>query len=1055
MASSSSPSIGSWKYDVFLSFRGEDTRKTFVDHLYSALEQHGILTYKDDVTLDRGDTIGPSLMKAIETSKFLVIIFSENYADSSWCLDELSHITKCKDKLTGQIVMPIFYHVDPSDVRKQKRKYGEAFAKHEQSEDNKKKVESWKKALVNASNIAGWEPYQVANGLEAKCIQVIVDSILVKLSSLESAVEDEDLVGMRTRLNDLKRALRIGSDGVRMVGIWGIGGGGKTTLATSIYIELKISGKFHGCCFVENIREELKQQNCLKRLQEKILSAVFGKEFEIESVDIGKHTIKQMLGRRNVLIVLDDVDDLEQLEALAGRHDWFGDGSRIIVTTRNEQVLISHRVDEVYPVSLLSRDEAIRLFKRHAYHAYNPIQDYEDLSLRVISYVNGLPLALKIMGSFLYGKDKDEWLSTLARLKDHPEMGILEKLKISYDGLKDVEKDLFLDIACFHRGTKEVDAMVMLDACGFYPHIGVKVLIQKALISVSKDGVFDMHDLVQEMAHYIVKGQHPNNPEKHSRVWRKEDIQEICLRNASVENDKIEAIQYFADDCTNKFIMLVSNMKKLRFVNVDSFVEGCSFLSNELRYIKWKMYPPSVFPESFQPTKLVVFIMQESSQKELWKGYKYLPCLKELQLVDARKLIRTPDFGGLPSLQKLILFRCDSLEEIHQSLGNHVSLVHVSVSFCEKLRRFPSIVGTGKLEILKISSCKALVEFPKIEAKIDKLVELSLDSNRDCSSIKQLIVSRLPCFLRKLSLCWCKLKDGDIPNEIGELSNLKELNLGWNDFTRLDFSFSKLICLKLLDLGGCWNLLELPELPSSLAILRADWCESLESIIRGDIHTTCKWLCYISLGYCHKNRKGGARLLDTMLQGKVIESQCLSLKLKGLEVAKAKWFEPNLFRRNCQLRLPENWYNHFSGFLICAIFTIQRDRYSPTIFMTHEKNGSSMGDFEHDLYWEEEEEEEYDHDYVYGGRHTWVGYIPFSLLKNTLWWNKTSMAIQIKIDSPGSHINSGYIFRLLPKRSESHQRETDSYSSKYSDDYKCPFKIQHDSKHALRCKFRI
>ncbi|KAL7588768.1 hypothetical protein Lser_V15G37389 [Lactuca serriola] len=126
-SSSSSPALApvissqSWKYDVFLSFRGEDTRKTFVDHLYMALERDGIYTYKDDETLPRGNSIRPSLLKAIEESQIAVVIFSENYVDSSWCLDELACIMKCK-KTKGQIVMPIFYDVDPSEVRKQKRK---------------------------------------------------------------------------------------------------------------------------------------------------------------------------------------------------------------------------------------------------------------------------------------------------------------------------------------------------------------------------------------------------------------------------------------------------------------------------------------------------------------------------------------------------------------------------------------------------------------------------------------------------------------------------------------------------------------------------------------------------------------------------------------------------------------------------------------------------------------------------------------------------------------------------------------------------------------------
>ncbi|MFS7959023.1 putative TIR domain-containing protein [Helianthus anomalus] len=143
----------SWNYDVFLSFRGDDTRKSFVDHLYTALEQRGIYTYKDDETLPRGERIGPALLKAIQESRIALVVFSENYADSSWCLDELAHIMECVDT-REQIVIPIFYHVDPSDVRKQNGKYGKAFRKHKR--ENKHKVGSWRKALEKAGNLSGW-----------------------------------------------------------------------------------------------------------------------------------------------------------------------------------------------------------------------------------------------------------------------------------------------------------------------------------------------------------------------------------------------------------------------------------------------------------------------------------------------------------------------------------------------------------------------------------------------------------------------------------------------------------------------------------------------------------------------------------------------------------------------------------------------------------------------------------------------------------------------------------------------------------------------------------
>ncbi|GKC43370.1 Toll/interleukin-1 receptor domain-containing protein [Tanacetum coccineum] len=319
MASSfSSSSLHS--YDVFLSFIGEDTRKTFIDHSYSALEQSLIHIYKADGILSRGESIHPSLLKAIEESHIAIIVFSKNYADSSWCLDELAHIMKCRDE-RGQIVIPIFYHVDPSEVRKQKGEFGEAFAKQEK--ENITKARSWRKALVDASNLAGWEPKQIASGHESVCIKKIVETIWDKLVFINSKFDD-DLVGMETRLQELKSRLEIGSGGVRMVGIWGVGGSGKTTLASCVCTE--ISHQFEGHFIVNNIREESSRHG-QKKLQKSFLSAVFKRKVEVQSVAEGKCKIKSMLCRVNVLILLDDVDDLGQLHALAGSHNWFGGGS--------------------------------------------------------------------------------------------------------------------------------------------------------------------------------------------------------------------------------------------------------------------------------------------------------------------------------------------------------------------------------------------------------------------------------------------------------------------------------------------------------------------------------------------------------------------------------------------------------------------------------------------------------------------------------------------------------------------------------------------------------
>lgn len=148
------PSL-SKKYDVFLNFRGEDTRKNFMGHLRVALYEKKIETFVDDDQIERGRQISPQLLQAIEDSSCSIVILSPNYASSTWCLDELVKILDCMTT-KGQIVIPIFYHVDPSDVRKQNGTFGEAFSKHEQNlKDEMERVKGWRTALKDVTSLAG------------------------------------------------------------------------------------------------------------------------------------------------------------------------------------------------------------------------------------------------------------------------------------------------------------------------------------------------------------------------------------------------------------------------------------------------------------------------------------------------------------------------------------------------------------------------------------------------------------------------------------------------------------------------------------------------------------------------------------------------------------------------------------------------------------------------------------------------------------------------------------------------------------------------------------
>ncbi|KAI3498360.1 hypothetical protein L1887_34133 [Cichorium endivia] len=160
MAPSSISSIRKrFKYDVYLSFMGLDTRGNFVDHLYHALQQHGILTYKDDGIILRGSMIGDELLRSIRDSKFIIIVFSKNYASSSWCLNELVEIMECH-KTAEQTAYPVYFDVEPSEVRKQIGAVGEAFSKH----SNNEAAGKWRRALQEAADLPGWELKYTADG---------------------------------------------------------------------------------------------------------------------------------------------------------------------------------------------------------------------------------------------------------------------------------------------------------------------------------------------------------------------------------------------------------------------------------------------------------------------------------------------------------------------------------------------------------------------------------------------------------------------------------------------------------------------------------------------------------------------------------------------------------------------------------------------------------------------------------------------------------------------------------------------------------------------------
>jgi hypothetical protein len=337
-------------------------------------------------------------------------------------------------------------------------------------------------------------------------------------------------VGVESRVEDINVLLSIGMNDIRMAGIFGVGGIGKTTIAKAIYN--LVAYQFEYSCFLANVRETSMRECGMIQLQEKLLFEILGiSSLKVGNVHRGINVIKERLCCKMVLLVLDDVDQIVQLETLAGGCDWFGLGSRIIITTRDKHLLTKHKVDLTYKVKELDHNEALQLFSWNAFKSDKPKDDFVELTKHAIRYAGGLPLALTVLGSDLYGRDIHHWKSVLEKYKRIPEKNIQEKLKISYDGLDESEKNIFLDLACFFKGEHVEYVIKILDSCGFFPYIGITVLMDKSLITIDESNALVMHDLLQEMGREIVRQESPKEPGKRSRLWFHEDVRYVLEEN--------------------------------------------------------------------------------------------------------------------------------------------------------------------------------------------------------------------------------------------------------------------------------------------------------------------------------------------------------------------------------------------------------------------------------------------------------------------------------------------------------------------------------------------
>ncbi|PPD67784.1 hypothetical protein GOBAR_DD35339 [Gossypium barbadense] len=768
---SSSPSSRQTKHQVFLSFRGEDTRLNFTSHLLKALKDTGLNVFFDEETLERGEQISPALSNAIMASNLSIIILSKDYASSKSCLAEISCIMDCKHT-RRQIVLPIFYHVDPFDVRNLGGSFKTSFSDHESKSLDQ--VRRWKKAFADVGKLKGWH---IEGGKfdrpETKYIKDIVEYVTKKLMNNKSSTAFEELVGIDYQKKTILKL--INQKDSRVIGLWGMA---------------------------------------------------------------------------------------DLIDYLGVKH--FGDGSKIILISRDRQVLKNGGADKI--------------------HKLNPTANFRDLSNQFVRYAQGNPLALKVLGCKLYTKSRKEWESEVDRLKEYGQPKISQILKSSFDELDELEKNLFLDIACFFKGKYKEEVEDIL--CSLYNGAvcGISNLVDKCLLDIihfqdmleedlrlfrptfAAERVVDfstacaagpliisMHDILEEMGKDIIR-QEAIGIGNCSRLWSPNNVHQMLRYNKG--NEAIKGIKLDMSQIDNLKLSptVFENMLNLRFIhfyfprkfgecwNNKLLADQVDIVSlpDELRYLCWECYPFKSLSSSFNPKNLVVLKLPHGDMEQLWNGdnHQDLVSLKEIDLFDCKNLRKIPSLLGAINLKSLCCRGCESLVEL-PCLTHLASLKSFDLHGCHNLKKIPEI--PSHFHYLDLEGT-GIEEVPDSIEHLIWLRQLRLSNSRVKNVSNNILKLES---LNDLDLSHCPIsKFPEIPK------SLRRLNLSKTQIEQVSLSFDYIGILADLDMSGssiqklqCYISLsgsrKIPtiDVPSSilsfksLRNLRMNHCKSLKLLL--------------------------------------------------------------------------------------------------------------------------------------------------------------------------------------------------------------------------------
>ncbi|KAL4581131.1 hypothetical protein LXL04_017340 [Taraxacum kok-saghyz] len=715
--------------------------------------------------------------------------------------------------------------------------------------------------------------------LETKFIEEIVMDVHCRIHlPLRSA--QPLLFGMDNHINFITSWLKdASSHSVDILTISGMGGIGKTHLARHVYE--RQCREFYTSSYIENISRRCDGKfDGLLDVQKQLCDEI-SKTSSIKVHDVSIYTskIENAIARKRVFIVLDDIDSIDQLDALLGSKG-FHPGSKVMITTRNTWLtkscalskscaLFKTNSEARYKMLLLqglNKIESQRLLCLHAFMCNHPKVGYEEVSNELVNYCQGYPLALEVLGKSLHNRDVAYWEGYIEGLKKETSSPINNVLRMSFDSLpSDNDKELFKHIACYFVGIDRHVTETILNACDLNTISGITNLIDRFLLSIGLKNKLEMHRLVQELGRCEVRKESPDKPWMRSRVWchkesfkvlkrkkDKENLVGLALDMRMLEGEKFGASFELKTDALSNMDSLM--LLQLNYVNMNGSYKN---FPEELRLLCMHGSGLKSIPSDLPMDNLVALDMSYSNIESFISCYsntlqlekrqkldgtyqknkKLFGSLKILNLSFCKQLHSLGDFDQLPMLEMLIVRNCITLVEVCESIEQCVELVLIDLSYCIKLKKLPTTRGMlKKVKIVLLDGCNiGESRINIIEMDSQELCETNnLGINtRTCSSSYAFVgdipmdfkffANSLPSSLVTLSLANNNLSTESFPMDFSCLSMLKHLYLDGNPMDSLPNCVRTLHRLKILSKRYCRKMKSVEHPPRTLTLLLLDF----------------------------------------------------------------------------------------------------------------------------------------------------------------------------------------------------------------------------------------